>query len=668
MSVTDSVETRRRQAGSLISSTVVALAALLWLGGLAAIGLGWSGEMPTAVANAGVLFGALRGFAAVAAATAAALAAATYFAAGSDEREPTALLVMLAFGAAALLDAAAAAAMLGRAAIGLGASELTLVLWTSSRTTLAAILVVCARQILLGATARRVTAIGIAIGATGVAASAFAFVGPAPPWLNVYGAVIPRPWDLPALALFTLAGLWLLPALSRQRPTLLIQVLVASCMPQVLAQIQAAFGAAEVSRGHDLVAHLLALVAVGGLLLALFVETTARLRLSGARGLAFETTRQELSRQTEELMRVDRERIVEEAKRRRAERFLQMLEKAVERMSIGVVITEPDGTMLYVNPAGASMHGYEPRELIGTRYELLAPADGASNLPPSGLTAGRPWVREQLSRTRDGGTFPARLVSDNVRGENDRLATIVTCCEDISERRRIDRMKQDFISTISHELRTPLTSIVAALGLLEQPAVRSDAERLGELTSVAHRNSRRLLDLINDLLDIQRLSVGRLSLEAATIEILPLLDEAAAGMRAFAHERNVRIVVAAPPALVATADRRRLVQVLLNLLSNAIKFSPAGAAVRLTGSAERDAIVISVADRGPGIPATFRAQLFERFTQADASTVRATGGSGLGLAIARQLVEAMHGGIDVETEQGLGTTFFVRLPPAVSEP
>ena len=215
-------------------------------------------------------------------------------------------------------------------------------------------------------------------------------------------------------------------------------------------------------------------------------------------------------------------------------------------------------------------------------------------------------------------------------------------------------MKQDFISTISHELRTPLTSIVAALGLLEQPTLRSDPERIGELTSVAHRNSRRLLDLINDLLDIQRLSAGRLTLDATAIDVLPLLDEAAAGMRAFAHERGVRIVVEAAPGLVAVADRRRLVQVLLNLLSNAIKFSPKDAPVHLGGADEDDTVVLSVTDHGPGIPENFRAHLFERFTQADASTARATGGSGLGLAIARQLVEAMAGAIEVETEEGQG--------------
>ena len=667
MNLTAEVETTRRRAGMWISSAIVTSSALLWLAGLAAVGLGWSGDLSPEITSAGAFFGALRGLVALVSATCAGLALAIFVGSERRDREHGALLVMLAFGAAALLDATAATSLLGNAATGDEPGELSIFLWTVSRSTLATVLLFGARQVLIGAPLRTMVGFGIGIGAVGVATSMAAFAGYLPPWLNVYGAVIPRPWDMPALLLFCAAGLWLLPAIYRQRPTLLTQVLTASCLPQVLAQIESGFGAAEIARGHDAMAHFLVLIASLGLMLALFVEMTSRLRLARGRSLAFETTRQELTRQTEELMRVDRERIVEEAKRRRAERFLQMLEKAIERMSIGVVITEPDGTILYVNPAGASMHGYEPRELIGTRYELLTAAeDSVSTGPPEPMT-GRPWVREQMSRTRDGKTFPARLVSDNVRDENDRLAAVVTCCEDITEQRRVERMKQDFISTISHELRTPLTSIVAALGLLEQPALRGDPERLGELTSVAHRNSRRLLDLINDLLDIQRLSAGRLSLDSTSIEVLPLLDEAAVGMRAFAHERGVRIVVEAPPALVAVADRRRLVQVLLNLLSNAIKFSPQNMPVHLRGAEGADGVVLSVTDHGPGIPATFRAHLFERFTQADASTARATGGSGLGLAIARQLVEAMGGAIDVETEEGQGTAFLVRLPRADSE-
>lgn len=667
MNRSSAVETTRRRAGTVISSAVVGTSALVWSGGLAAVGLGWSGELDPFVADTGTLLGALRGLIAITGLTCAALATALFI--GSDNRrhEHGALLVMLAFGASALVDAAATATLLGGVATGRDAGVLPLVLWTVSRTVLGIALALVARNVLVGATKRAFIGLGLGVAVVAVVSSIAAFAGMSPPWLVLYGAVVPRPWDLPALLIFAITGLWLVPAMYRRRPTLLLQVLIASCLPLVLAQIESAFGAARIGQGHDAIAHLLALIAALGLMIALFVEMTARLRLARQRSLAFETTRQELSRQTEELMRVDRERILEEAKRRRAERFLQMLEKAIERMSIGVVISEPDGTLLYVNPAGASMHGYEPRELIGTRYELLAAVEDSVSAGPPEPLAGRPWVREQLSRTRDGNTFPARLVSDNVRDEEDRLTATVTCLEDITERRRVESMKQDFISTVSHELRTPLTSIVAALGLLEQPSLRGDPERLGELTGLAHRNSRRLLDLINDLLDIQRLSAGRLALESTAIDVLPLLDEAAAGMRAFAHERGVRIVVESEPGLVAIADRRRLVQVLLNLLSNAIKFSPEDAPVHLGGTDESDTVILSVSDRGPGIPETFRVHLFERFTQADASTARATGGSGLGLAIARQLVEAMGGSIEVETEEGRGTTFLVRLPRAESE-
>lgn len=643
-------------------STIVALSAIVWLGGLAAAGA----DLSIGAFADGALIDLLKAAATWTAAWVAlgcTLAALILLAStGTTQDDKEATLIAVSMAGAAVLDALTAVALVRQGLEAASPAGPAIAIWTLSRSYLAAALLLGGMWLGRARTTRFVALALGSIGGVAVALGIAVLLGAPLPPMSVYGAVAPHPWDLLALVLFALAGLVVLPHLVRVRRTALGRALMLSTVPHVLAQIDAAFGGSPAFEGHSMVTHLLRLIAYSGVAGALALSLLSRVRSVSITKREFETTRRELSRQTEELVRVDRERILEEAKRRRAERRLLMLERAVERMSIGVVITEPDGTLLYVNPAGASMHGYSTSDLIGTRYQLLAPDGEPAGTPVATPTSGRPWVREQMSRTRDGATFPSRLVSDNVRDDAGDLLASVTCCEDISERRRVEQMKQDFISTISHELRTPLTSIVAALGLIAQPALRNDPDRLHELTTVAHRNSHRLLQLVNDLLDLQRLSVGRMSLESMPIAVEPLLDETATGMRAVAHEHDVRIEVQCPQGLRTIADRRRLVQVLLNLISNAIKFSPSGAAVELSARSVDDRVILTVRDQGPGIPKAFQAQIFERFTQADASTARATGGSGLGLAIARQLVEAMAGTVEFETQEGQGTAFHVHLP------
>ena len=654
-------DTALRRAQVTLATTTVIVAAALWLSGLAISAI----DLPISLTAGLGAIAAGAAWSSLVVAVGGVLLAWLLVAGSNDSmRERDGIVIGLAMAAVALPDLLFALLSSPEWTLDGQVRPRSIALWTVSRTALATAFLIGP---LRAATAYRPRAIAtplllITAGAWTLAL-AVAFGIPLPT-LQTYGAVAPRPYDLPALLLFATAGLVVLPQAFRQRPSALGRAVMMSMVPQVLAQIEAAFGSAPGLDDHDLVALLLRLIGYAALVGALTLELLGRTRLVTAAAREFETTRRELTRQTEELVRVDRERIVQEAKRRRAERLLQMLEKAVERMSIGVVITEPDATILYVNPAGSTMHGYTPGELMGTRFDLLAPDGEAPPEPGADAPPGRPWVREQMSRTRDGGTFPCRLVSDRVRDDHGEVVAVVTCCEDISERRRVEQMKQDFIATVSHELRTPLTSIVAALGLLGQASLRSDPDRLDELTSVAHRNSHRLLNLVNDLLDLQRLSSGRLSLDAQTVDIAPLLEEAAAGMRAFAQEKDVRIAVRAERRLRVVADRRRMVQVLLNLLSNAIKFSPAGGEVDISGRTEGESVVLAVRDSGPGIPEAFRAQLFERFTQADASSARITGGSGLGLAIARQLVEAMGGSIGFDTVEGEGTTFHVALPLA----
>ncbi len=242
---------------------------------------------------------------------------------------------------------------------------------------------------------------------------------------------------------------------------------------------------------------------------------------------------------------------------------------------------------------------------------------------------------------------------------------------DISERKIVDRMKKEFISTVSHELRTPLTSIIASLGLLESGRLAGDAERTAELISVAHRNSDRLLQLINDLLDLQKLAAGKIVYRFHSIDVRALLEEVLRGIQAFSDSFSISLRLGEiPPGLRVRADRDRLIQVLNNLLSNAIKFSPKGETITVGAESRERTVAISVADRGPGIPEEFRNRLFERFTQVDSSATRSAGGSGLGLSIVKGLIEGMEGRVSLDTEIGRGTVFYVELPvppPAASD-
>lgn len=238
-------------------------------------------------------------------------------------------------------------------------------------------------------------------------------------------------------------------------------------------------------------------------------------------------------------------------------------------------------------------------------------------------------------------------------------------CLDITERRRLERLQREFVSTVSHELRTPLTAINGALALL-------DAGQLGELRPPAdvlvrnaHQNGLRLAALINDLLDWERLNSGGLRLELRVQPLRPLLEQALALNQAYAAGLDVRLALDAPaPAdtLQVEVDAARLQQVLGNLLSNAAKFSPAGGEVLLGARENGQWVELWVQDRGPGIPVDFLPRLFEKFSQADSSDTRRRGGTGLGLAISRELVQRMGGSIGVDSREGSGSRFWVRLP------
>jgi PAS domain S-box-containing protein len=338
----------------------------------------------------------------------------------------------------------------------------------------------------------------------------------------------------------------------------------------------------------------------------------------------------------------------------------------VESASDLIQSIDREGRIRFVNGAWAAALEWSREEAVGlTLWDVVDPAEQARCREVlDRVLAGEGQGNLQTTlRTRGG----ARLrVEGNaaVQLEGGKPVGTLAIFRNVTERDRLARMKDEFVATVSHELRTPLTSILGALSLLGTPRLEQHPERRRELTEVAVRNGERLLRLVNELLDIQKLEAGQLRMIRSALEVGELLEEAGHGVAAVAEGKGVRLRLASEGGLRALADRERMVQVLINLLGNAIKFSPSGGEVLARARAAGPAVEIEVIDHGPGIPPEFRRRLFEAFAQADGGSTRAAGGSGLGLYISRQLVEAMAGAIRVEDAPGGGTRAVVTLPRA----
>ena len=229
---------------------------------------------------------------------------------------------------------------------------------------------------------------------------------------------------------------------------------------------------------------------------------------------------------------------------------------------------------------------------------------------------------------------------------------------DVTERKQIDQMKSEFVSTVSHELRTPLTAVNGVLGLAAGGILGELPEQAREMLTMAHRNAQRLAYLLDDLLDMDKLEAGMMSFHLREHPLMTLVEEALDTNRGLAEQHRVSLVLGSRlDQATVKVDDIRFQQIMTNLLSNAIKFSPPGARVEVRVDSVGERVRVSVSDRGPGIPAAFRSRIFQKFSQANTPTTRHKGGTGLGLAITRELVERMWGVLSFTTEEGQGTCF-----------
>ena len=333
-----------------------------------------------------------------------------------------------------------------------------------------------------------------------------------------------------------------------------------------------------------------------------------------------------------------------------------ILDHAVEP----ILTLDATGGILAANSAAERLFGWPVAHLQGRPISEFVPGL-LTHLRHAESTGS---IREATAFPRVGEPIPLEVGLNAVVLDQQTLFTAFL--RDLRDRRRVERLKNEFIAVVSHELRTPLTSIRGTLGLLQGGVAGPLPERAGSLVHIAHDNAVRLGRLVDDILDLEKLEQGKLRLDRHVSDLIPLLEESLEAVRGTADREGVHLALAPPLPAGARAlvDGGRLVQVLVNLLSNAIKHSPRGSSVQMRLFRAEDRWRTEVVDQGPGVPAAFQGQLFEKFTQADPSEDRVVQGTGLGLAIARSLVERMDGRIGFENLTGGGACFYVELPVA----
>jgi PAS domain S-box-containing protein len=332
-----------------------------------------------------------------------------------------------------------------------------------------------------------------------------------------------------------------------------------------------------------------------------------------------------------------------------------------------------DNRPTFLNPAAERILGMTLSDMEGkTIHEAIHHSYADGTQWPEADCANTQAIRRRESLPTaydtywrgDGTSFPVEYSSTPMFDERGNQCGSVVMFRDVTERRAIERLKSEFVSTVSHELRTPLTSIRGALGLLVSGLLGPTAEKAQRMLEIAVTNTDRLVRLINDILDLERIGSGKVELARGAVDASSVMMQAIEGLQSMADVGGVRLVLQ-PVSAALWGDSDRIIQTLTNLLGNAIKFSPPDTTVTLSGMALEAEFVFCVADEGRGVPEEKLGTIFERFSQVDASDSRDKGGSGLGLAICRSIVNAQGGRIWAEANEPKGSRFQFTMPLAV---
>ncbi|MCC3496301.1 MAG: PAS domain S-box protein [Microcoleus sp. PH2017_15_JOR_U_A] len=351
---------------------------------------------------------------------------------------------------------------------------------------------------------------------------------------------------------------------------------------------------------------------------------------------------------------------------REAERRWRSLLENVQLIVVGL---DASGNINYVNPFFVGLTGYTHEEVLGKNwFENFFPSSSIKSTEADFLQLlthnAHPYYRNVIL-TKSG---EERFIAWNNTTLQDSDGTVIgsiSIGEDITERNKIEQIKDEFIGIVSHELRTPLTAIQMSLGLLKTGIYDKKPEKSRRMIEIALLDTNRLVNLVNDILDLERLESGRAFLDKTLCKAADLMQQVVDALQAIANQHQISLIIIPTDAEVwAAADA--ILQTLTNLLSNALKFSPVGATIYLSAENQTDCVLFQVRDRGRGIPADKLELVFGRFQQVDASDSREKGGTGLGLPICRSIIEQHGGKIWAESILGEGSTFFFTLPlPAI---
>ncbi|MFP6851171.1 MAG: PAS domain S-box protein [Pseudomonas sp.] len=358
------------------------------------------------------------------------------------------------------------------------------------------------------------------------------------------------------------------------------------------------------------------------------------------------------------------ERIAAEMAIREREDYLRAL---LDNVFDAIITFDQQGYIETFNHAAERIFGYSHLEISGHRFTLLLPEPQRSTraryLSHFLKTAIHKMLGKEIelaAMRNNGEVFTISLAISQISHQGERR--FIAVIRDIEERKRIERMKNEFVSTVSHELRTPLTAIAGALGLINGGVLGSVPANMQQMLQIAQNNSQRLNLLINDLLDMEKLVAGKMLFELEDQPLQPLLEQAIKENQPYATRLQVTLQLQGPATqAVVRVDRLRLAQVMANLLSNAAKFSPHGQAVEVRIEQQGSRVRVSVRDHGAGVPENFQARIFSKFSQADATDTRQKGGTGLGLAISKEIIERMGGKIGFDSQPGHGATFWFEL-------
>jgi two-component system, chemotaxis family, CheB/CheR fusion protein len=365
-------------------------------------------------------------------------------------------------------------------------------------------------------------------------------------------------------------------------------------------------------------------------------------------------------------------------KRTRGEVATSLLAAIVESSDDAIVSKGLDGVISSWNPAAERLFGYTAREAIGQSVTILIPPD---RLDEEGvildrIRRGEPVEHYETVRLRkDGSPLDVSLTISPVRDSEGRIVGASKICRDITrqkqaeaELREADRRKTEFLAMLAHELRNPLAPIMNALQILEFSG--NNAEASAHARQLIGRQVRQMVRLVDDLLDVSRISRGKIVLRRERIALSRVLEEAAEAVRVFFDRKEVVLTVALPePDVDFFADPARLTQIVGNLLNNACKFTAPGGSVWLRGERDGGAVVIRVRDTGIGVAPDQMERIFDMFAQVDTSLQRDEAGLGIGLTLVKTLIE-MHGGtVSIQSDGlGKGTEFAVRLPLVTDTP